>query len=452
MTRSILTYLTAILLIIQFSSCSEDAPVVVDTIRGNVFITNQEQLDEFVAQNIKTVNGDLTIAPISENGTVDISDLSVLSNLDSITGTLIIRQTRGLTSLNGFEGIRFLGGSLFIEFNEDLTSLNGINNLTKAVTVQVLANPKLQNIDAISGINNVRTLNISRNTTLPQLTTFNSLNQLSFLVIAGNTQLSSLQGLENLQNCTEILSVLRNDNLTDLSGLNGLTEVALLDIGENTNLTNLTALSGVTSVKALSITKNASLRTLTGLENLESIRQGSIDIWDNPVLESLEGLGEELNFVGQAGFTTRQSASIRIGNNPLLTDLGSIRLRGALFNQLEFWDMPLVTAVPKFEAGTAISDLRVENLDQVVNLAPILAVDGPIHDLTIINNDLLENLDGLTGFNSVSGNFNVGNNEKLHDLCGISDAILQEVYESYLVVRNAYNPTIEDFKAGNCSN
>lgn len=452
MTRSLFRYLAATLLIIQFTSCSEDAPVVVDTIRGNVFISNQEQLDEFVSQNIKTINGDLTISPISENGTVDISDLSALDELDSITGSLIIRQTRGLSSLNGFEGIRFLGGSLFVEYNQDLSSLNGLNNLTKAVTVQVLGNPKLQNIDAIGGLNNVRTLNISRNTQLTQLTTFSDLTQVSFLVIAGNTQLNSLQGLENIQNSSEILSILRNPNLTDLSGLNGLTEVALLDIGENINLTDITALSGITSAKALSITRNTSLKSLSGLENLESIRQGSIDIWDNPVLESLSGLGDELNFVGQAGFTTRQSASIRIGNNPLLTDLGSIRFRGALFNQLEFFNMPLVTAVPKFEAGTAISDLRVENLDQVVNLAPILAMDGPIHDLTIINNDLLENLDGLTGFNSVSGNFNIGNNEKLTDLCGISDAILQEVYESYLVVRNAYNPTIDDFKGGNCSN
>ena len=443
--------------VLSIYACSSDDSVLgVDIHDGDVVIHNLEELESFGQLGIKTINGDLTISPEDEDWDdserLHLANLFLLRSIETVKGNLSIRFTAGLESLDGLDNLKDLSGSIFIQNNEDLISLRGLEKITEIISLQVFENHSLESLDGIQNLNKVNSIHLSRNRSLIRLTQLTSLTQLSFLVIAGNTQLTSLEGLNRLEGCSEILSILRNNSLKELDGLNSLTQVGLLDLGENIILKNLTALSSLTSAKAISITRNNALERLDGLQNIVTILEGSLDIWDNPSLTSLNGLNNQIEFLGQPGWTTRQSSNIRIGGNPRLEDLGALRFQGSLFNQLSFWNMPLVTELPRFGPDVAIGDLRIEGLDQLTDLDPLSGINGFIFNLMIKDNPQISNLNALAKVTSINQNIEVLNNTSLSDFCGISRGVNVGVFEKFDIQLNRFNPSLDDFDQGNCSN
>jgi len=125
------------------------------------------------------------------------------------------------------------------------------------------------------------------------------------------TTLTSLEGMESLKWVTRDLVIQFNDSLTSLAGLENVTSVGGLGIGDNNSLTSITGLENITSVGGvLGIVDNNSLTSLTGLDNITSVGKYLV-IWDNNSLTSLSGL-ESLNNVGD---------DVRINNNDSLTSL-----------------------------------------------------------------------------------------------------------------------------------
>lgn len=61
-----------------------------------------------------------------------LSSLDGLTNLESLSGGLIISNNDALISLSGIEGITSIGGNLFIEWNNSLSSLQGLQNVSAA--------------------------------------------------------------------------------------------------------------------------------------------------------------------------------------------------------------------------------------------------------------------------------------------------------------------------------
>jgi len=101
-----------------------------------------------------------------------------------------------------------------------------------------------------------------------------------------SSALTSLNGLESLTYVSRYLSIENNDALSDMTGLEGLTEVGNLYIWENDALTSLEGLAGITNIRGrLAIFDNPALPTclaeelaydIIGAENI-----GSISIHDN---------------------------------------------------------------------------------------------------------------------------------------------------------------------------
>ncbi|RME07032.1 MAG: T9SS C-terminal target domain-containing protein, partial [Bacteroidetes bacterium] len=92
---------------------------------GNVIFSNQNAVNNF-SPCVYKIQGNLTIASPS------INSLAALSNLQEVTGNVLIQVT-GLSNMNGLDGLTTIGGSLTIKLNNygaKLTSLSGLQNLT----------------------------------------------------------------------------------------------------------------------------------------------------------------------------------------------------------------------------------------------------------------------------------------------------------------------------------
>ncbi|MEM6317024.1 MAG: T9SS type A sorting domain-containing protein [Bacteroidota bacterium] len=101
-----------------------------DTSAQITTLSNQAQVNAFAGT--KKVNGSLLVRGD------DITDLSALKNLDTITHNLFIEYNRKLKVLNGLDSLVFIGGSLFIDSNTELDSIGSLERLNMVKGLLVL--------------------------------------------------------------------------------------------------------------------------------------------------------------------------------------------------------------------------------------------------------------------------------------------------------------------------
>ncbi len=192
---------------------------------GNVFLHTQAQVDSFIARypNCTQISGNLFVGVTS--GISNITNLSPLNNIDTVTGNLNIERT-ALTSTNGLNKLSSVQGYVYIGLN---TSLTQISNLDSFVSIGM-------------------SLNIRDNSSLTDMNGLSNLSTIgSFLQILGNPALANVNGLSSLASVGAFLFVYNNDALTDLNGLSSLTTVGQdIDIQENNVLANISALQNTT--------------------------------------------------------------------------------------------------------------------------------------------------------------------------------------------------------------
>ncbi|SDG66846.1 Por secretion system C-terminal sorting domain-containing protein [Dyadobacter soli] len=323
-------------------------------------LNSQSAVNSF-SSSCKTINGDITIS-----GT-DITDLSPLQNIETISGKLTIQNNPALSSLSGLknlttaqhlliytnnllndlsglERLKFVGGSTHIRYNAGLADLKGLDSLTNASTFYITNNDSLTSLAGLGRLETVSDiLAISANKSLVTLNGLTSLNSVSRINIGENDALTNLSGLEQLTSVSYQMNIMSNkkltslhcltslnylseayisdnDLMTDLSGLEHVGSVYWLVIGDNGGLTSLNGLNNLTSATNFIIRYNESLTDLSGLENLTNV--GWIQISDNAELKSLSGLGTGTN-AGRGSANGRISAlaitGLVIRNNPQLT-------------------------------------------------------------------------------------------------------------------------------------
>jgi len=237
MKKCIITTITLCILILN--GVSAQCP------NYDIWLANQQEVDDFadIYPDCTELLGDLVIRKPSQT-TLYINDLSPLSQITSVAGSLHILDNDSLVGLTGLENIASVGVHLRIWSNDRLVDLSGLNNLTTTGTV----------------IGNR-------------------------LEIQDNNALLNLNGLNNLTSCGGQLYIINNANLISLNGLESLNSSKDLSIRNNDNLVDLSALSNLTSLggHSLDIRDNASLVSLNGLDNIISIAD-SMSISDNPNL------------------------------------------------------------------------------------------------------------------------------------------------------------------------
>lgn len=238
--------------------------------------TTQQQIDNFKIQNpgCKAISGSVTISG------ADITNLNGLSNISTITGSVMIANNTVLSNLTGLGSLEEVIGRLTIINNPSLLTVNGLGALTNIYDgINVESNQLLTDLSGLQSLAYVGTyLRVVYNPVLTSVEVFNRITSVTdFLSVGANPLLESLSGLHNISSAHSI-SIALNTKLLNLDGLKSLKSTqGYLYIGYNPMLTNLQGLNNLKSIGYyLNVTNNNELTSLSGLDSLESASQVQI--------------------------------------------------------------------------------------------------------------------------------------------------------------------------------
>ena len=271
---------------------------------GNLILSTQQEVNDFGAFGITSINGSLTIG--NENNYTDIVDLSPLTTITYIADDLTIAGNENLTSLQDLGNISNVEGhELLIKNNPSITSLAGFSNLTNVTTLIIDGNDGLTSLTGFSNSfsigQDLRVFNNDNLTSLHGIENF-GWNSEKSLNISNNDALISLLGIESITTLRSF-SIRYNDALASLAQLENLTTVLDIIIDDNDSLINLQGLEQLTQARGLIVANNDALQSLDGIENLTI----------NASLFTLINIGV-IQWEGDCGGHTN-------GPNPNLTDL-----------------------------------------------------------------------------------------------------------------------------------
>ena len=229
------------------TSCSTNfslSPCVSDCPTGDVFLMSQEDVNNFVSNypNCTTIDGSLHIGQFQDPlVATDINNISGLSNITQINGSLEIVDNPFLNSIEGLHNVTSVNGGVTIYVNPLLTDLQGLSSLTSIAY----------------------SLNISTNALLPNFVGLDNLTSIgNYLSVQYNQNLHSFEGLNSLRTIVNDLYIYDNPNLIDISALNYVSSSLKYDLSIKNNdaLTSLLGLQNITSIdRAITIQDNNSL-------------------------------------------------------------------------------------------------------------------------------------------------------------------------------------------------
>lgn len=189
------------------------------------------------------------------------------------------------------EGITFSTQSQIDNFQVNYpgcTAIEGNVTISDGFTGNIT---NLLGLDALTTIGG--NLSLMTNNALSGLTGLNNLTSIGsdFFLGAlggGNNALTSLAGMESLIFLGGNLFIGGNNSLSSLTGLNNLTHIGLeLFIAQNEKLNSLTALENLVSIGGiLVISENNALTSLSGLNNIEAGSIASLSINSNQSLST----------------------------------------------------------------------------------------------------------------------------------------------------------------------
>ncbi len=210
----------------------------------------------------------------------------------------------------------------------------------------------------------------------------------------------------NFPNCTHLIKSLNIEG-SDISNLNGLSQIQDVDEGifiVNTNIENFSGLENIQNLSSsLIITENNSLVNFEGLQNLETIT-GQLAIALN---------GQIINFTGL-------NSLYSVGNG---SDLG------VLINSND----SLVSLEGLANLTQIYGSFRVEKNDLLENFGGLVNLESIYGWLGILDNDMLETLNGLENllycedYISITGNASLSSVSSLVNLD--SSAIIGVIVE-----------------------
>ncbi len=242
---------------------------------GNVTLTNQQEVNDFGAMCYSGINGILRIGTALNN---NINSLLPLTNINSVIApvgnySVIIAGTQ----LESLEGINIVNAtlSLQIEGNNVLTSFEGINLNNTIDQLLITNNDALFDLSGLEDLTSITSyFSIQNNNSLESLQGLNNLESWRFSYFTGNTELQNFEGLDNLETIVDIFLI--DTNIKNFIGLESLTTISSLPVG------------GISSV----------------------------EIYDNDMLESFDGLENALVVAGNVKFYIGIEANGGSGGGP----------------------------------------------------------------------------------------------------------------------------------------
>lgn len=213
---------------------------------------------------------DFTDSEISDN------ELNRFKVLKRIHGTLILKDCKNLTHLNGLENLISIERDCILS-GLDLKDVNGLNTLTSVYQLHIVSMDKLESISGLKSLERIKSkLFISNCLKLSSISGFKE------LVDVGNIEITKT----NLAECHFLRNVFKYHN--SFNGSIKMTYNALEDIS---------CMQGIIEVKSSFFLHKNALQTLEGLEELKYIG-GSLSLSSNRLndlralrnLESINGI------------------------------------------------------------------------------------------------------------------------------------------------------------------
>ncbi|MBX2951599.1 MAG: T9SS type A sorting domain-containing protein [Leadbetterella sp.] len=427
-----------------------------EKIGEHLLIADNNNLETLSFPKLKTIEAYLNIRNNNK-----LQSLAGLEALESTGAQLYIYENPQLKDLDGLSGLKSTGG-WYIANNPLLTSIQGLKNISKPgdeLTIKdnkLLAVCNLANVCAYLATNKPRTIsgNLDGCATTAAVTAACSTappacpaGDVSFSTqekvddfgityahctsIPGNVDITfstvqNLKGLKNLKSIGGSLSILYNDKLADLEGLEALQSIASGTTGEkglqitgNKILKNINGLSGLTSINGTSLTidANPELINLDGLKNLQGPVL-DITIWFHGKLEQIDGL---------AGITSARGVSITANALSQINGLSGLK---------EVSRNIILGLNPNLKNLDGLSGVQKFNTGAPHENSGSLFIEG---------NDLLSSIDGLKGIPSGSiRNLAIKDNGVL-SICNLPNIC------AYLALPSGSNPRSISGNLGNCA-
>lgn len=383
-------------------SCSSDDSGTVDPV-----VTNPEPENPAI-QCANVYNGDIKLSSQAE------LNAFAAYNYCGIKGSLSISPggfdtTTDITTLVGLESLKYVTGYLSIQNNSVLANLKGLDNLEEVFFLSVSYNDILVDFEGLGSLRKIvgndsmhdmYDIKIHQNNSLKNLKGLGPIKVAGGFSIMYNDELLSLEGFETLEEIRKFAFVGNNIKLASLKGLNNLKSTHALSISNNYSFTSIEDLGSLEKANFLYFTNLERLVSLKGLENLKELN--GLLIWYLTSLENLEGVQN-------------------------LKQLAALQLYG---------------------------NISLKSIEHLSGITVFLPNDEEItiNEIGIGGNHSLTSLNGLQNITTFEGDLKIENNDVLNNLCALQNFLGTGVFTSPVKIKdNAYNPTVEDILAGNCS-
>lgn len=235
---------------------------------------------------------------LTETGTNQVTDLSPLTNLTGMT-YLNVAGNAGIDSLAVFSALTNL--EMVVVTNSSVTDFSPLSNLD-ALQFCILAGNDLQDsqVGYIGGLTNLMAVALAHEHSLTDLSPLSTLNpMMAFFVDVPVTDFSFMAGYTNLQNagfiqsgitaapdlsaCSpESLSFFNNGQLTDISGLSGVTSLMGLELA-GSPVSDISALAGLTNLEYLTLESNQISDIQGLLDNTGLGGDDQVSLLNNPL-------------------------------------------------------------------------------------------------------------------------------------------------------------------------
>lgn len=407
---------------------------------GTITLSSQAEVDAFATTYPGCTNPRGLI--ISGANIVDLQPLSVITQIGPFgQSDFEIKNNPLLVDLNGLENL-IDSGNLLIDNNPLLTNILALSNLGSTSSVIIKNNPSLLSLNGLQGLTYLGdfTLQIENNDSLIDLSGLQNIYTIYDFIIIGNDNFTNFFGLTSLENLY-ILQVKDNAILENLDGLNLLSanEIGGLELQDNPSLNDITALTNViiSEYNPLIISGNPQLSecSIASICNRIANNQSNITIENN-------GVGCNTQIEVEANCATCPTQAIILSTQADIDNFAATYpgCKNFLFDiKVEGADITNLQGLAQIESSDAY--LRIVNNPQLQSLAGLENLTATFQILTINNNPLLLNLQGLNSF--TGGSIYLLDNDGLLSLDGLDS------YTNGKTTFVDFNDSLEDISALN---
>jgi len=374
--------------------------------RSRIDIFNQSDLDNLAG--VTRITGSLVIRstrgpiiPIQDPSTVefDFSPLDSLVEVGSLSTGIIRKNVSGFNCLKTIRSGLSIGSSVNTPFGSLIENVSGFNSLTTIGGRLQIQAPSLKTIPDFSSLISIGGFSLI-NSGLTDIPGFPLLEVISDpILVRDNSSLMSISGFESLKKIGTAPRVINrisnNDSLVDLSGFSSLQALELetdprkgsLEFSDNDSLIDISGFNELKNISKLDIENNDNLINISGFGMLDST--DLIRVLNNNslrVISWFQGLinGGSLKVDGNAnlieisGFPQAETFNFFISNNPkfgLLEGFGSFS--DGTFSIVNNGGFTSITGFPLISQRKAIVRGAMISDDVVINVPCDFDIFGP---------------------------------------------------------------------------